>query len=775
VSLSIRASQAEWRNLVEEIRAHEHAYYVADAPTISDAQFDSLMARLRELEAANPQLVTPNSPTQRPGGRPAAEFTPVRHVTPMMSLDNVFTGAQLEAWMDKAVRDAGTSAIAWLTEPKIDGLSVSLTYENGQLVQGATRGDGRTGEDVTANVMTIASIPHRLAAHPAPRFLEVRGEVFLPTRAFAELNSRIEEDNEAIAQTNRGLVAAGKRPRPLKKLFANPRNAAAGSLRQKDALATAERPLAFLVHGIGQWTWPDGVAGPTPLTQSEAYALLAEWGLPVSPDNQVSQERQAAAATIPAYGRRRHALDHEIDGVVVKVDQFALQRALGANSRAPRWAIAYKYPPEEVNTKLADIGVQVGRTGRVTPYGIMAPVRVAGSTVTFATLHNAREVERKGLLIGDTVVLRKAGDVIPEIVAPVPELRTGQERPFTMPSVCPSCGTPLAPGKAGDVDLRCPNAQFCKAQIAARIEHLGSRGALDVEALGQETALALADPMATLRPTPARPAPAWLAVTPGGPAQAASPPQEERIPEPVLASEAGLFALDGEQLGRARVWRWVPERRAKDGTVEEGSWQVRPFFTAASGELTEAGKLLLSQLGEARTRPLWRILVALSIRHVGPTAARALATAFGSIDAIRAASAPELAAVEGVGPVIAESILDWFAADWRAGVVEEWARAGVRLTAERVALPATLRGLTVVVTGTLEGFTREGAKEAIAARGGRPAGSVSKNTDYVVVGANAGSKETKARELGIPILDEPEFVALLATGPTPPLPPPEQT
>ncbi|MDR2348648.1 MAG: NAD-dependent DNA ligase LigA, partial [Bifidobacteriaceae bacterium] len=523
MSRSLAQAQAEWRDLVSTIQAYEQAYYVDDAPLASDAEFDALTRRLRQLEAEHPSLVTPSSPTQRPGGRASAEFAPVRHVTPMMSLDNVFSGEELAAWMDKAERDAQPAVITWLAELKIDGLSVSLTYQNGQLVQAATRGDGRTGEDVTANVLTIKAIPRVLAADPAPRFCEVRGEVFLPRQAFADLNARLAEANEAIIEANAQAAEQGKRPRPLRKLFANPRNAAAGSLRQKDPQATAQRPLAFLVHGIGQLEWADSAPGPAPASQSEAYGLLAAWGLPVSPDNLVTPDRARLGQMIADFGRRRGALDHEIDGVVVKADQFAAQRALGANSRAPRWAIAYKYPPEEVNTKLLDIGVQVGRTGRVTPYAIMRPVRVAGSTVAFATLHNAREVARKGLLIGDTVVLRKAGDVIPEVVAPVPEVRDGSQRAFTMPSRCPSCGAALGPEKESDVDLRCPNARGCKAQVAGRIEHLGSRGALDVEALGQEAALALADPMATLRPTAARPAPA-----------------APQTLQPVLTSEAGL-------------------------------------------------------------------------------------------------------------------------------------------------------------------------------------------------------------------------------------------
>ncbi|MDR1393710.1 MAG: NAD-dependent DNA ligase LigA [Bifidobacteriaceae bacterium] len=810
---SVQRAQAQWRQLVTQIRAHEQAYYVEDRPLVSDAEFDALMARLRQLEADFPALVTANSPTQRPGGRPGGEFAEVRHIRPMLSLDNVFSLAELAAWMNKAASDAvaarpkttgggpvgadiegigdtslddavprvggppepgaatigvdsaagmdNPAGVIWLAELKIDGLSVSLTYENGQLVRAATRGDGRTGEDVTANVLTIGVIPHSLKASPAPSLLEVRGEVFLPSRAFADLNDGIEQENAAILAANLELVAEGKRPRPLRRLFANPRNAAAGSLRQKDPTVTARRPLAMLVHGIGQLVWPEGSGQTQPTSQSEAYSVMESWGLPVSRHNVVTSDPAGVDQMIAHYGRHRHELEHEIDGVVVKVDQFALQRGLGDGSRAPHWAIAYKYPPEEVNTVLEDIAVQVGRTGRVTPYAIMRPVRVAGSTVTFATLHNAREIARKDLLLGDTVVLRKAGDVIPEIVAPVVEARTGQERAFTMPTHCPSCGSVLAPEKAGEVDLRCPNAPGCKAQIAARIEHLGSRGALDVEALGQEAALALADPMATLRATPERPAPA----------------QVEEL-KPVLDSEAGLFALTDQDLERAKVWRWVagkvgtgpagaaPTDPRSDGRDSDlGSWQVRPFFATASGALSESGRLLLNQLQLARERPLGRILVALSIRHVGPSVARDLAAQFSSIAALRAAPAAEVASIEGIGPVIAESVRDFFATDWRAAIVEAWAAAGVRMSEEAAPRKSTLAGLTVVVTGTLDGFSREAAKEAIVAHGGRPSSAVSARTDYVVAGPGAGSKETKARQLGVPVLDEAQFVALLEGGP----------
>ncbi|MDR1634885.1 MAG: NAD-dependent DNA ligase LigA [Bifidobacteriaceae bacterium] len=730
--------QARWRQLVATIRAHERAYYELDAPVVSDAEFDLLMGELRQLEAANPALVTANSPTQRPGGRPTGEFAQVVHTTAMMSLDNVFSAAELAAWMGRALEDAGLERTDWLAELKIDGLSVSLIYENGQLVRAATRGDGAVGEDVTANVMTIGAVPKTLQADPAPSFLDVRGEVYLPTAAFAALNSDIEKENEAIAAQNEQLQAEGKRPRALRRLFANPRNAAAGSLRQKDPAATARRPLALLVHGIGRLTWPDGIDGPTAETLSKTYELLGGWGLPISGHNRVTASLAGVEAMIEHFGAHRGEIDHQIDGIVVKVDAFAVQRALGANSRAPRWAIAYKYPPEEVNTALLDIQVQVGRTGRVTPFAVMRPVHVAGSTVAFATLHNAREIVRKGVLIGDTVVLRKAGDVIPEVVAPVVELRTGAERAFVMPTTCPSCGAPLAPEKEGEVDLRCPNAQGCQAQIAGRIEHLGSRGALDVDSLGQEASLALADPNATLRPGPGRPAPA-------------APPSLQAI----LTSEAELFALRTEDLTRAQVWRWTAT-----------GWTPKPFFANESGEPSKAAQILLEQLEQAKSQPLWRILVSLSIRHVGPSAARALAASFGSVEAIGAASEAELAAVDGVGPGIAESIREWFTVEWHRAIVEAWAAAGVRLADAAVtALPQTLAGLSVVVTGTLEGFTREGAKEAIAARGGKASGSVSAKTDYVVVGPGAGAKEAKARQLGLPIVDQEGFTRLLEGGP----------
>ncbi len=671
-----------WDDLAEQVRAHRFAYYVKDAPTIADAEFDALVRDLEELEERYPGLRTPDSPTQVVGGTWSTDFTPVDHLERMMSLDNVFSDDELLAWAHRVRRDVGETAEAadpaYLCELKIDGLAVNLLYEHGRLVRAATRGDGRTGEDVTLNVRTIAGVPQRLSGRDVPARVEVRGEVFFPVAAFADLNA--------------ALVEAGRAP------FANPRNAAAGSLRQKDPRVSAGRPLRLLVHGLG------AREGFEVTRQSQAYELLAGWGLPVPDTYRVVDGIDAVRAYITHYGEHRHDQVHEIDGVVVKVDDVALQRRLGSTSRAPRWAVAYKYPPEEVTTKLLDIRVNVGRTGRVTPFGVMEPVVVSGSTVGMATLHNASEVRRKGVLIGDTVVLRKAGDVIPEIVGPVVDLRDGTEREFVMPTSCPACGTELAYEKEGDADIRCPNARSCPSQLRERLFHVAGRGAFDIEALGWEGAQGL-------------------------------------LEAGVVTDEGDLFDLTETDLLRV------------------------PLYTTKDGALSANGAKLLENLQRAKGQPLWRVLVALSIRHVGPTAARSLASALGSIAAIRAASVEDLAAVDGVGPVIAQSLADWFAVDWHAAVVDRWAAAGVRVADERDdAVPRTLEGLTVVVTGSLENFSRDGAKEAILARGGKASGSVSRKTDYVVVGANAGSKADTAAKLGVPILDEAGFVRLLEQG-----------
>ena len=662
--------------LAEEIREHQYRYYVEDRPTISDAQFDDLWRELLTLEESHPDLVDPNSPTREVGGGFSTHFTQVDHIEPMMSLDNVFDEEELESWFERVEKEISPT---WLCEVKVDGLAINLLYQDGVLVRALTRGNGTTGEDVTLNVKTIKGLPHRLDGESHPRLIEVRGEVYFPLVAFKELNESLEE--------------SGKSP------FANPRNAAAGSLRQKDPRVTASRPLAVTVHGIGS------IEGRSFKTQGEAYEAMRSWGLPVSGYVEVLETKKEVEGFIERFLEHRHDLEHEIDGVVIKVNEIDLQRRLGATSRAPRWAIAYKYPPEEVTTKLVDIKVSVGRTGRVTPYGLMEPVRVAGSTVTHATLHNQMEVARKGVLIGDTVILRKAGDVIPEILGPVTSARDGSERPFVMPTECPECGTRLRAITEGDVDIRCPNARSCPAQLRERLFYIGSRAALDIDILGMEAANALLESGA-------------------------------------IEDESGIFSLTADQLG----------------TID--------FFTKKDGSLSATAEKFLSALAGAKDRPLWRVLVALSIRHVGPTAARALEDSFGSIDAISAATKDELSAIEGVGEVIAESILEWFEVPWHRQIIERWKSAGVRMVgAPRPQLPQTLKGLSIVATGSLEGFTRDSVSEAITSRGGKASSSVSAKTDFVVAGSGAGSKLAKAEELGVRILDEEEFVTLLEKGP----------
>ena len=681
--------------LAEQVEEHRYRYYVLDRITISDGEFDELLRGLERLEEQFPALRTPDSPTQKIAGAYATEFTPVEHLVRMESLDNVFTDEGLESWAARVEREAGIGA-EYLCELKVDGLAVNLTYQDGRLVRGATRGDGRTGEDVTPNVRTIEGVPSRLTGDDVPSVLEVRGEVYFPVAGFEQVNA--------------ALGDAGKTP------FANPRNAAAGSLRQKDPRVTASRPLRMVCHGIGQRR------GFEVVRQSLSYAALSSWGLPVSDRVRVVATLPEVQEYIAYYGEHRHSVEHEIDGVVVKVDQVDLQRRLGSTSRAPRWAIAFKYPPEEVTTKLLEIRVNVGRTGRVTPYGVMEPVKVSGSTVEQATLHNEQEVARKGVLVGDTVVLRKAGDVIPEIVGPVVDLRDGTEKPFVMPTVCPACGTPLAPAREGDVDIRCPNARSCPAQLRERLFHLAGRGGFDIEVLGWEAASAL-------------------------------------LERGTVVDEGDVFGIDVERLKPVPFFT----RAATRAEIATGADQR---------VLNANAERLLANLEVAKTRPLWRVLVALSIRHVGPTAARALATEFGSLEAIQEAagggplSEAKLAAVEGVGPTIAASLREWFAVDWHREVVRKWRDAGVRMADQRDAsVPRNLLGLSVVVTGSLPGFSRDEAREAILLRGGKASGSVSKNTSFVVVGDNPGSKHDKAVQLGVPVLDEAGFRVLLDGGP----------
>ncbi|MGC2940864.1 NAD-dependent DNA ligase LigA [Brevibacterium sp. FAM 24638] len=699
---------AQLTERIEELRA---AYY-QDSLLASDTEYDELVHSLEDLEAKYPELVTDSSPTQTVGGVvDTSTFDPVEHIGPMYSLDNVFDYDELRAWYER-VRSATSAKSKFLCELKIDGLAVNLLYRNGELVRAATRGDGRIGEDITANVRTISDIPHHLDTEHPPAEVEIRGEVFFPVEEFAELNA--------------SLVDEGKAP------FANPRNSAAGSLRQKDPAVTARRPLHMLVHGIAVWT-PADDSHPEPAHQSEVYEQFRTWGLPISDYFKVLDTVEEIEDFIGYYGEHRHDVTHEIDGIVIKIDEIAVQETLGYTSRAPRWATAFKYPPEEVTTKLLDIQVQVGRTGRVTPFAVMEPVTVAGSTVERATLHNGYEVTRKGVLIGDTVTLRKAGDVIPEVLGPVADLRDGSEREFVMPTHCPSCGTELGEQKEGDKDLRCPNSRSCPAQLANRIFYLASRAAFDIEALGEEAALALT-----------------------APAEPDTPP---------LTSEAFLFDLTPDDLADVKIWR---NKKVKG--VETGERELVPYFytreTAKKPSAPSANtKKLFDELEKAKDQDLWRVLVALSIRHVGPTAARTLASKFRSLDVIREAGLEELSAVDGIGPTIAASIRAWFEIDWHNEIVDTWKAAGVRMEDEEVESSAqTLDGLTIVATGSLSTFTRDGIKEAILGAGGKAAGSVSKKTDYVVAGENAGSKLEKAESLGVPVLDEDQFRVLLETG-----------
>jgi DNA ligase (NAD+) len=671
--------------LATEVADHQFRYYVLDSPTISDGQFDELWRELVALEAEHPELATPESPTQRVVGRFATEFTAYDHLERMLSLDNAFSPDELRAWVERVEKEVGQE-LHYLCELKIDGLAVNLRYEDGALTRALTRGDGRTGEDITLNLRTLREVPNRLTGSdefPVPELIEVRGEVYFRLEDFAALNA--------------ALVEAGKPP------FANPRNTAAGSLRQKDPRVTAARPLRLICHGFGKRE------GFNPARQSQAYDALRAWGLPVSAHTVVRRGVEQIVEHVAYWGEHRHDVEHEIDGVVIKVDEVALQRRLGSTSRAPRWAIAYKYPPEEATTTLLDIRVNVGRTGRITPFAFMEPVTVAGSTVSLATLHNGDEVRRKGVLIGDRVVIRKAGDVIPEVLGPVVDVRTGEERAFVMPTRCPECGTELAHEKEGDVDLRCPNARSCPAQLRERLFHLAGRGAFDIEVLGYEAATAL-------------------------------------LSSGVLSDEGDVFALSEDDLLRVELFR------------------------TKAGALSANGRKLLANLETAKDRPLWRVLVALSIRHVGPTAAQALAREFGSLPAIEAAAneadGQPLAAVDGVGPTIAAAVRDWFGIDWHRELVAKWRAAGVRMAEERdESVPRTLEGLSIVVTGSLERYSRDEAKEAITARGGRAAGSVSKKTAFVVVGEAPGGKHDKAMELGVPVLDEEGFAVLLERGP----------
>lgn len=765
-NISLEDARSEAEELTTRILDAKDAYYGRDTSLVDDATYDAWMRRLEELERLHPELQGQDSPTQMVGAAESTGLDTIEHAERMLSLDNVFSLDELRDWETKT-RSAAGRDVAWLTELKIDGLAINLRYENGVLTSAATRGDGRVGEIVTENALRLPEIPERLSGTGHPEIVEVRGEVFIPVAAFERLNAAqaaFRDRAYADALTRwEARGGAGKKPFDEEKAraaaarrfpsFANPRNAASGGLRQQldkknglelEAGLLRTESLALYVHGIGAWPNPPVAA------QSEVYELLAEWGLPTSPHTKVCHSTDEVAEFVAHYGEHRHDIEHELDGIVVKVDELALHAELGETSRAPRWAIAYKYPPEEVQTKLLDIVVSVGRTGRATPFAVMAPAHVAGSVVRQATLHNKDVVKAKGVLIGDTVVLRKAGDVIPEVLGPVVERRDGTEREFVMPVGCPECGTPLRPMKEGDIDLRCPNARSCPAQVRGRVEHIGSRGALDVEALGEVTAAALTQPS---HPT-----------------------------VPPLDTEAGLFSLSLEQIVPISVVVRDSEtglpKEDDDGIVKTRS----PFSRNPTADEKKAGiegpqpssaaVKLLAELEKAKTKELWRLLVSLNIRHVGPVAARALAQWFGSLDAIRAASRDELAAVEGVGGIIADSLLNWFEVDWHQDIVQQWADAGVQWSTPghpgpgaAVAEGGVLDGLTVVATGSLDGYTREGAQEAIIKAGGKAASSVSKKTDFVAAGPGAGSKLAKAEELGIRVLDAAQFHVLVTQGP----------
>lgn len=764
-NISLEDARVEAEELTTRILEAKDAYYGRDTSVVDDATYDGWMHRLEELERLHPELQGQDSPTQMVGAAEATGLATIEHAERMLSLDNVFSIDELREWAAKTQASSGRE-VAWLTELKIDGLAINLRFENGILTSAATRGDGRVGEIVTENALRLADIPEKLTGEGHPPIVEVRGEVFIPVAAFERLNAaQASFRDRAYADTLSRWDARGGSKKPFEEekaraaaarrfpAFANPRNAASGGLRQQidkknglelEAGLLRVNSLSLYVHGIGAWP------NPPVASQSEIYDLLASWGLPMSPHSKVCHGIDEVVAFVEHFGEHRHDIEHELDGIVVKVDELALHDELGMTSRAPRWAIAYKYPPEEVQTKLLDIVVSVGRTGRATPFAVMAPAHVAGSVVRQATLHNKDVVKAKGVLIGDTVVLRKAGDVIPEVLGPVVDKRDGTEREFVMPVECPECGTPLRPMKEGDIDLRCPNARSCPAQVRGRVEHIGSRGALDIEALGEVTAAALTQAES--------PAVAPLDTEAG----LFSLVLEDLVPISVVVrdAETGLPKEDDDGVVKTRSpFRRNPTPAEKKSGVEG----PRPSSQAVK---------LLAELEKAKTKDLWRLLVSLNIRHVGPVAARALAQWFGSLDAIRAATREELAAVEGVGGIIADSLLAWFEVDWHVDIVDQWTAAGVQWATPghpgpgaAVVEGGVLEGLTVVATGSLDGYTRDGAQEAIINAGGKAASSVSKKTDFVAAGPGAGSKLGKAEELGIRILDAAQFHILVTEGP----------
>lgn len=811
---ALTQAQKQWEELVDQINQARVLYYDRDRPTLSDAEYDQLFRQLEELEGRFPQLINPDSPTQTVGGSAQKTFASVTHLERMASLDDVFDTDEVSSWYQRMAQATGKEKPQVSAEVKIDGLAVNLTYRNGILALGATRGDGSVGEDVSANIRTIANIPSQLSGTIVPEICEIRGEIYFPLSAFNKLNEQRSAQWEEYSSAKKaGSLAAWRAqrqqaglPSKVEPPFVNPRNAAAGSLRQKDARVTATRPLAMIAHGIGkvQWKAADLAAGfAPPASQLQWYHQLRQWGLPVSEYNRPLRGLDKIQEFITHIGKIRPEISHEIDGVVLKIDDLKTQDELGFTARAPRWAVAYKFPPQEVHTKLVDIRVGVGRTGRITPYGVMEKVLVDGSNVERATLHNPFEVRRKGVKIGDTVVLRKAGDVIPEIVCPVVDLRDGSEQDWQMPQHCPSCGSEIRPEKEGDKDLRCPNQRHCPEQIKERVIFLASRGALDIEGLGEQAAAALTMPeadrhqvaLALTRGEAVAAAGSFIYFSEADPA--ASVPAEDAeslLPPPALPAlplESGLFDLDTGQLLQVKTWnrkQITKSDRAKlksqliaggksDKEAADLSkkllssgeiWSYTPYFAGGNPQapaLAARGKLLLAELEKAKTQPLWRILVALSIRHLGPQASRGLAARFGSLQAIASASESELTSVDDIGAEIASSIKGWFAVDWHQEIVSAWEKAGVVMREEASAdSEQTLTGLNIVVSGRVEGYTRDEAKEALMRAGGKSASSVSKNTNLLVYGEKAGSKLKKARELGVACLPEQYFSQLLAQG-----------
>ena len=655
--------------LRERLNYHSYRYHVLDDPEVSDAEYDELMNELRGLEERFPELVTPDSPTQRVGATPTDLFAPIQHRTPMLSLDNAFSAEELQAWATRVERGVGSGA-DYSCELKIDGVAVALTYEDGVLTKGATRGDGRTGEDITANVRTVRSVPQRLDVKGPPAYLEVRGEIYLPVRAFERLNEE--------------LLEVEKRP------FANPRNAAAGSLRQKDPKVSASRPLALLVHSFG---YADGI-------RFDSHSGFLDWSrearLPVAPTSEVVKDVDHVVAYLRHWEADRHSVAWEVDGAVVKVDQTALQQELGATSHAPRWAIAYKFPPEERTTLLREIGVHTGRTGIVTPFAFLEPVQVAGVTISTATLHNEDEVRRKDVREKDTVVVRRAGDVIPEVVGPVLTKRKKGTRRWSFPKTCPSCGTALV-RKEGEAYWRCPNKRGCPSQNIEWLFSFASRGGLDIEGLGYKTGIALID--------------LGLVTDPGD-----------------------VFSLTADDLA-----------------------QLPGFADKSISNL-------MSSIEAGKDRPIWRLLTALNIPHVGTHVAQVLASAFVTIDALMDASEQDIDDVEEIGPEIARSVHAWFADEGNRQLIEKLRAAGVRMKDEAPKKrngTRPLAGKTIVLTGGLESLSRDEAAGAAEAAGARVASSVSKKTDFVVVGENPGTKAARAEELGIETIDEREFAKRL--------------